>query len=74
MVETVQERQSLDRILRLFDGVDCGPGGPEGNYRQRLYRVRTLIAAPVPAGVEGLKETIQVPPNPRAGASYGIAA
>jgi TPR repeat protein len=74
MVETVQERQSLDRILRVFDGVDCGPGGPEGNYRQRLYRLRTLIAAPLPAGVEGLKETIQVPPNPRAGASYGIAA
>ncbi|WP_182990197.1 tetratricopeptide repeat protein [Massilia sp. Se16.2.3] len=44
MVETAQERQALDRIVRLFDDVDCGPGGPEGNYRQRLYRLRTLVA------------------------------
>jgi TPR repeat protein len=42
-VETAQERQLLDRIKRLFDSVDCGPGGPEGNYRQRLYRLRTLL-------------------------------
>jgi TPR repeat protein len=42
-VETAQERQLLDRIVRLFDNVDCGPGGPEGNYRQRLYRLRTLL-------------------------------
>ncbi|MET0981558.1 MAG: SEL1-like repeat protein [Telluria sp.] len=78
MVDTAQERQSLDRIVRLFDEVDCGPGGPEGNYRQRLYRLRTLIAAPapapVPAGVEASKEALPVPANPRAGASYGIAA
>ena len=44
MVETAQERQALDRIMRLFEDVDCGPGGPEGNYRQRLYRLRTLMA------------------------------
>ncbi|ALK95273.1 hypothetical protein AB595_26870 [Massilia sp. WF1] len=42
-VETAQERQLLDRIVRLFESVDCGPGGPEGNYRQRLYRLRTLL-------------------------------
>jgi TPR repeat protein len=42
-VETAQERQLLDRIVRLFENVDCGPGGPEGNYRQRLYRLRTLL-------------------------------
>jgi TPR repeat protein len=42
-VETVQERQLLDRVVRLFENVDCGPGGPEGNYRQRLYRLRTLL-------------------------------
>jgi hypothetical protein len=29
--------------VRLFDAVDCGPAGPEGNYRQRLYRLRTLL-------------------------------
>ncbi|MFC5549301.1 tetratricopeptide repeat protein [Massilia aerilata] len=42
-VETAQERQLLDRVVRLFENVDCGPGGPEGNYRQRLYRLRTLL-------------------------------
>jgi TPR repeat protein len=42
-VETAQERQLLDRMVRLFEDVDCGPGGPEGNYRQRLYRLRTLL-------------------------------
>jgi TPR repeat protein len=44
MVESAQERQALDRIVRLFDSIDCGPSGPEGNYRQRLYRLRTLLA------------------------------
>jgi TPR repeat protein len=42
-VETAQERQLLDRVAGLFEDVDCGPGGPEGNYRQRLYRLRTLL-------------------------------
>ena len=42
-VDTAQERQLLDRVQQLFDGVDCGPGGPEGNYRQRLYRLRSLF-------------------------------
>jgi integrase len=43
LVETAQERQLLERMAQLFDEVDCGPGGPEGNYRQRLYRLRTLL-------------------------------
>jgi TPR repeat protein len=43
LVETPQEREELDRLVRLFDNVDCGPAGPEGNYRQRLYRLRTLL-------------------------------
>ncbi|MFC4929503.1 tetratricopeptide repeat protein [Massilia sp. GCM10023247] len=74
MVDTAQERQALDRIVRLFDGIDCGPGGPEGNYRQRLYRLRTLMAA-VHAGADGADDTLQVPPGPqRAGTAYGIAA
>ncbi|MFC0251034.1 tetratricopeptide repeat protein [Massilia consociata] len=45
LVETAQERHALDRIARLFEGIDCGPSGPEGNYRQRLYRLRTLLGA-----------------------------
>jgi hypothetical protein len=42
-VETAQERQLLDRVGLAFENVDHGPGGPEGNYRQRLYRLRTLL-------------------------------
>jgi len=29
--------------VQRFEQVDCGPAGPEGNYRQRLYRLRTLL-------------------------------
>jgi TPR repeat protein len=49
-IETAQERQALDRIGRLFENIDCGPSGPEGNYRQRLYRLRTLMAELVREG------------------------
>jgi TPR repeat protein len=42
-VSGTQERQVLDRVGRLFENVDCGPNGPEGNYRQRLYRLKTLV-------------------------------
>jgi hypothetical protein len=45
LVATAQERQALDAIVRVFDNIDCGPTGPEGNYRQRLYRLRTLLGA-----------------------------
>ncbi len=43
LLTTAHERQLLDRIVRLFEHVDCGPNGPEGNYRQRLYRYKTLV-------------------------------
>ena len=43
LLRTAQERQALDRIARLFDNVDCSPEGPEGNYRQRLYRLKTWL-------------------------------
>jgi TPR repeat protein len=43
LVETAQQRHALDRIVLLFENVDCGPAGPEGNYRQRLYRLKTLV-------------------------------
>ena len=44
LVRTAQQRQALDRIIRLFEQVDCSMEGPEGNYRQRLYRLKTLQA------------------------------
>jgi TPR repeat protein len=53
LVESARERQTLDRIVRLFDDIDCSPSGPEGNYRQRLYRLRTLAGdLPIPIPVD----------------------
>ena len=43
LLRTALQRQALDRIVRLFDNVDCGPSGPEGNYRRRLYRLKTWL-------------------------------
>jgi len=37
LVQTGEERLALTRITRRFANIDCGVGGPEGNYRQRLY-------------------------------------
>ncbi len=42
LVKTSQQRHLLNRIVRQFEDVDCGVEGPEGNYRQRLYRLRML--------------------------------
>ncbi len=42
-IETGEQRQALDRINRLLDTGDDESSGPEGNYRQRLYRFRSLI-------------------------------
>ncbi len=44
-VQTGEQRQALERASRMFDIADIhGELGPEGNYRQRLYRFRSLIA------------------------------
>jgi TPR repeat protein len=45
LLRTARERQALDRISRQFDAIDGGPDGPEGNYRQRLYRLKTWLPA-----------------------------
>jgi hypothetical protein len=47
MVDGVRQRQALDQISRVFEGVEPGPQGPEGNYRQRLYRLKTVLPAAV---------------------------
>jgi hypothetical protein len=77
MVNTAEERQALDRIVRLFENVDCGPGGPEGNYRQRLYRLRTLMADAAMCGrtLDGTDGRQAPPVTPERGKpSYGMAA
>ncbi|MBE3026448.1 hypothetical protein GQ37_025610 [Janthinobacterium sp. BJB1] len=43
LIRTAQERQVLDQVVRLFERVDCGVAGPEGNYRQRLYRLKCYL-------------------------------
>jgi TPR repeat protein len=43
LLRTARERQALDRIVRLFEAIDSGPDGLEGNYRQRLYRLKTWL-------------------------------
>ena len=56
MVETAREREALERIVKVFDGIDGGPGGPEGNYRQRLYRLKTAApGACIDTGVESFE-------------------
>ncbi len=44
-ISTVQERRALDEIAQQFGAADGGPAGPEGNYRQRLYRLKTVLPA-----------------------------
>lgn len=39
-VDTARQRQALDRIVRTFEQAD---GPLEGNYRQRLYRLKTWL-------------------------------
>lgn len=43
LLQTADELQALYRIKRIFEDVDCGPIGPEGNYRQRQYRLKALV-------------------------------
>ena len=43
LIRTAQERQLLDQVVRVFERVDCGVTGPEGNYRQRLYRLKCYL-------------------------------
>lgn len=44
---TGDQRQALEKATRVFDiaGIQ-GDSGPEGNYRQRLYRFRSIIEKP----------------------------
>lgn len=42
LVRTAAERQKLDRIVRVFEQVGADM---EGNYRQRLYRLKSWLGA-----------------------------
>ncbi|RXZ36508.1 hypothetical protein D9O50_08290 [Oxalobacteraceae bacterium CAVE-383] len=43
-----EQRAALHRIGRLFEDVDCSASGVEGNYRQRLYRLKTVLPQALP--------------------------
>jgi hypothetical protein len=43
LVPAPEDRQALDDAIRSLVGIDCSPDGPEGNYRQRLYRLKKLV-------------------------------
>ncbi|RZI40020.1 sel1 repeat family protein [Herbaspirillum sp. HC18] len=44
LITSAEQRSCLFRVSRLFENVDCGPNGPEGNYRQRVYRLQSALA------------------------------
>jgi len=72
-VDTAQERQLLDRVALAFENVDCGPGGPEGNYRQRLYRLRTLLPDAMGSDA-GIEEDTAAPAASSPDGDYSLAA
>lgn len=43
LVSVPEDRHVLDDAIRSLAGIDCTPDGPEGNYRQRLYRLKKLV-------------------------------
>jgi TPR repeat protein len=53
---TTEEREAVDRVKLLFQGIDCGISGPEGNYRKRLYRLEKLLCAPEPEPLQRRKK------------------
>lgn len=42
LVRTAEERCTLERVTALFERVERGAKGSEGDYRQRLYRLKSL--------------------------------
>ena len=44
LVRNARQRQALDRAARVFEPFDASVDGPEGNYRRRLYRLKTWLA------------------------------
>jgi hypothetical protein len=72
LLQTVQQRQALDRIVRLFESVDCSFDGPEGNYRQRLYRLKTFLPGMTAGRARGVAPLVAEEDVAMAGAA-GVA-
>lgn len=43
LIRTAEERRVLDQAKSVFEGIEYGPTGPEGNFQQRLYRLRRML-------------------------------
>lgn len=41
-ITQAEERNKLDQAKSLFQGIECGSEGPEGDYRKRLYQLEKL--------------------------------
>lgn len=63
-------RQMVSRIRHLFHEVDCSENGPEGNYRQRLYKLKSLtvtahnVMRAVPDFINRFPPQTRLPPAP----------
>jgi len=42
-ITDTEERNKLDLAKNLFQGIECGIEGPEGDYRKRLYQLEKLM-------------------------------
>jgi len=42
-ITQAEERNKLDQAKSLFQGIECGSEGPEGDYRKRLYQLEKLL-------------------------------
>lgn len=62
LIQTGEQRQTLSRIARLFENVDCGPYGPEGNYRQRLYRLQATLSPTETKTLKGRPRLVELVP------------
>ena len=69
-----QERRALDDIVHRFGVTDCGPGGPEGNYRQRLYRLKSVLPEAAACDDAEAPLTERAGHEATAGAHYELAA
>lgn len=43
LIQTAEDRLLLDKVKSVFEGIKSGMYEPEGNYRQRLYRMRRIL-------------------------------
>lgn len=44
LIETEEQRQKVNLVARLFSDIDSNFEGPEGNYRQRQYKLKSVFS------------------------------